>query len=355
MAVIEAQVIVCDDYNIYIEDWDALKSDIKSKNYSKVICIADDNTLEHCLPVLENRIGEKLNVIVLKAGEKYKTLDTCSKVWNELLHLGADRHSLVINLGGGVVGDMGGFCAATFMRGMDFIQVPTTLLSQVDAAVGGKLGVDHGGYKNMVGLILNPKAVFVFPEFIQTLENRELFSGFAEMLKHALISDAAVWQKLKQINPLIYNDWQDEIHQSIMIKNNIVEQDPTEKGVRKLLNFGHTIGHAIESQNLHTPYPLLHGECVAIGMICEGHISMSRGMLFQAELDEIVQVVLDLYDHHPEAIMDEDELVELTKHDKKNKGNEVLCTLLNGIGEGVINCAITEEEMRAAMRYYQQL
>lgn len=347
--------ISCTDYTVHFEDWDGLKAIVQDEQYSKVICIADDNTAAHCLPVLENGIGSKLDVIITKAGEKYKTINTCSKLWDELVHLGADRHSLVINLGGGVVGDMGGFCAATYMRGIPFVQVPTTLLSQVDAAVGGKLGVDHNGHKNMVGLILNPKAVFVFPEFIQTLTHRELFSGFAEMLKHALITDRDVWDRLKKINPLQHNQWHTDIYESIEIKNKIVAQDPKEKGLRKLLNYGHTIGHAIESQNLHTPYPLLHGECVAIGMLCEAYISQQRNMISSEDLADITQVIIDLYDHHPEAIMDIPELLELMKHDKKNRSGKILCTLLVGIGQGKINCEATEEELVAAMKYYQEL
>ena len=176
MSIFTATNIECKDYTIHFNSWDQLSTSINNDNYSKVICIVDDNTQSHCLPILEQKIQRQLNIIIIKSGEKYKTIDTCTKIWKEMMHLGADRYSIVITLGGGVVGDMGGFCAATYMRGMSFVHIPTTLLSQVDSAVGGKLGVDLDGYKNMIGLILNPDAVYIFPEFIRSLPNRELFS-----------------------------------------------------------------------------------------------------------------------------------------------------------------------------------
>lgn len=350
-----AKNITCKDYTIYFDSWDEISKSINDGNYSKVICIVDDNTQNHCLPRLEQMIKGQLNVIMVKSGEKYKTIDTCTKIWKEMMYIGADRHSIVITLGGGVVGDMGGFCAATFMRGMSFIHVPTTLLSQVDSAVGGKLGVDLNGYKNMVGLILNPNAVYIFPEFIKSLPNRELFSGFAEMIKHALISNHDLWNDIKAINPLTHKDWTEDIYKSINVKYLITEEDPLEKSIRKKLNFGHTIGHAIESENLKNEFPLLHGEAIAIGMICECHISYQKGFLAVEVLNEISQVVLDLYDRHPDAVTNIKDIASNTKHDKKNKGGVIKCTLLKGIGNAIIDQEISQSEIHKALLFYMEL
>ncbi len=355
MSIFNATNIECKDYTIYFDQWDQLSRSINEDNYSKTICIVDDNTQNHCLPILEQKLNQQLNVIIIKSGEKYKTIDTCTKIWKEMMLLGADRHSLVITLGGGVVGDMGGFCAATYMRGISFIHVPTTLLSQVDSSVGGKLGVDLNGYKNMIGLILNPNAVYIFPEFIKSLPNRELFSGFGEMIKHALISDKNLWSQINAINPLTHADWKEDIYKSVYVKYKITEEDPLELSIRKKLNFGHTVGHAIESENLKNEFPLLHGEAIAIGIICESHISYQKELLSLEALEEITQMILDLYDRHPESILDINNIISNTKHDKKNKGGITRCTLLNDIGSAVIDQKITENEIKLSLQYYKNV
>jgi len=355
MSILTTAKITCKDYAIHINNWDQLSKDIKDKEYSKIICIVDDNTQQHCLPILEQKISRQVNVIIVKPGEKSKTIETCTKIWKEMMHLGADRHSLVINLGGGVIGDMGGFCAATYMRGIDFIQVPTTLLSQVDSSVGGKLGVDLSSYKNIVGLIKNPNAVHIFPDFVSSLPNREVFSGFSEMIKHALISDKQLWEDIKSTNPLTQTDWTNDIHKSVLVKHKITEIDPLEHSVRKKLNFGHTLGHAIESENLKNEYPLLHGEAIAIGMICESHISYQKGLLNKKVLTEISDIILNLYARHPESVAEVNDIIPHTRHDKKNKGGVVRCTLLMDIGEAIIDQQITEDEMRKSLAYYSEL
>ncbi len=347
--------IECKEYTIYFDSWDQLSSSINEGKYSKVICIVDDNTESHCLPILEQKIDAPLSVIIIKSGEKYKTIDTCTKIWKEMMLLGADRHSVVITLGGGVVGDMGGFCAATFMRGMTFIHVPTTLLSQVDSAVGGKLGVDLDGYKNMIGLILNPSAVYIFPEFIKSLPNRELFSGFAEMIKHALISNVSLWNEIKSINPLTQSDWKEDIYKSVLVKYKITEEDPLEQSIRKKLNFGHTVGHAIESENLKNEFPLLHGEAIAIGIICECHISFQKRLFSEESLNEVTQFILKLYDRHPEAVEEFDGIISHTRHDKKNKGGNIRSTLITDIGSAIIDQEIQENEIKLALEYYKAL
>lgn len=355
MSALITQKIDCKGYTIYFNDWSQLNLSICNTKYSKVICIVDDNTQQHCLPILEQKIDRPLSIIIIKAGEKSKTIDTCTKIWKEMMLLGVDRHSLILTLGGGVVGDMGGFCAATYMRGIDFLHIPTTLLSQVDSAVGGKLGVDLNGYKNIVGLIKNPDAVYIFPDYVQSLPNRELFSGFAEMIKHALISSADLWAEIKSINPLNQNDWTHDIYKSVLIKHGITEEDPLEKSVRKKLNFGHTIGHAIESENLKKAFPLLHGEAIAIGMICECHISYQKGLLAEDVLTEITKSILALYARHPEAVEAVNDIIPHTRFDKKNRDGKVKCTLLTGIGAAIIDQEILEDEMRMALEYYRDV
>lgn len=352
MSLLTASKIECADYTIHFNNWENLSNHINNNNYSKVVCIVDDNTHQHCLPILEQKIHAQVSVIIINAGEKSKTIDTCSKIWEEMMHLKIDRHSLVINLGGGVVGDMGGFCAATYVRGVAFILIPTTLLSQVDSSVGGKLGVDHNSYKNMIGLIKNPEAVYIFPEFLSSLPNREVFSGFAEMIKHALISDKNLWSEMKSINPLTHSAWMKDIQKSVIVKHAITEIDPLEKSIRKQLNFGHTIGHAIESENLNSEHSLLHGEAIAIGIICESHISYQKELIDESVLTDITDSILNIYARHPGAVSGIEDIISRTKHDKKNKGALVRCTLLASIGEALIDQEISENEIRNALSYY---
>ena len=245
------------DYSIWIGENSLSKFGIST--YSKVAILVDENTKRDCLhklPKIENAI-----IIEIKSGEEYKNISTCNFIWEQLTINNFDRNSLLINLGGGVIGDMGGFCAATYKRGLDFIHIPTTLLAMVDASVGGKLGIDFKGFKNQIGLFNNPKAVLISPEFLETLAESELKSGFSEVVKHALISDNSLWVKLKN-TPFTDFDWGDIIDTNVQIKNKIVLADPFEKGERKKLNFGHTFGHAIESYYLEKGTPISHGEAV---------------------------------------------------------------------------------------------
>src|ERR1700758_1124811 len=250
---------------------------VKKGNYSRFFVLTDENTGKHCLPVLREHIDELDNydIIEINAGEESKSIDFCVGVWKMLIDFGADRQSLLINLGGGVISDMGGFAASTFKRGIDFVHVPTTLLSQVDASVGGKTGIDLDNIKNIIGTFTQPKAVFIEHEFLRTLPPRQILSGLAEMLKHGLIADATYWNELK------YSDLDNPsaalVYHSIEIKNKVVIADPHEKGIRKSLNFGHTVGHAIETYSLmNDKDPLSHGEAIAVGMICEAYISHQR-------------------------------------------------------------------------------
>jgi 3-dehydroquinate synthase len=361
------------DYNISIgEIGGPLRALVAAGNYTKVAVLVDNNTYRHCFPYFLQNIDFEVVAIEIPAGELHKGLDTCRFIWSEMMRLGLDRRSLLINLGGGVVGDMGGFCAATYLRGIDFVQVPTTLLSQVDASVGGKLAIDFNGVKNSIGVFQNPVAVLVDLAFLKTLPLTELRSGFAEVFKHALIADAAQWRELQQITDLLAVDWAKFLAPSLSIKQRIVEEDPTEKGIRKALNFGQTIGHAVESLSLgirysvldiegsndaNTQYPipntqLTHGEAVAFGIVCEAWLSHKILGLSAVELDEIVAFVKRFYPHWPLAEEDFPAVFDLMKKDKKNVGGRINFTLLPKIGEARIDQFCEVGVIEEALRFY---
>ncbi len=256
---------------------------LEGKDYSAVAVITDKNTRKDCYPRVKELLPRHL-LITVQEGEGNKNLDTCTIIWNKLTEAEFDRHALVINLGGGVIGDMGGFCASTYKRGIDFIQVPTTLLAQVDASVGGKLGIDFQGFKNHIGVFTQPRAVLIDSAFLATLPERELRSGFAEVIKHCLIRDRQMWNKIRKTE-LDDMPMKELISHSVETKKAVVNEDPTEKGLRKILNFGHTIGHAVETFHLEKNR-LLHGEAIAIGIICESYIAYSKGMITESELGD---------------------------------------------------------------------
>jgi 3-dehydroquinate synthase len=260
----------------------------------------------------------------------------------------------MINLGGGVISDMGGFAASTFKRGIDFVHVPTTLLSQVDASVGGKTGIDIDSIKNIIGTFTQPKAVFIAYEFLQTLPERQILSGLAEMLKHGLIMDVDYWDALK--NSDLTNPSAELIYWSIRIKNKIVIEDPTEQGIRKALNFGHTVGHAVETNSLiNDENPLTHGEAIAIGMICEAYLSHKKTGLSSAELAEIVEVIGDLYPKYTLEELSYDALLAIMMKDKKNQNGKINCTLLSQIGQCNLDNICTDDELCDSLSYYASL
>jgi 3-dehydroquinate synthase len=264
---------------------------LQSRSYSAFFLICDANTERHCAPVFFEKTGLPADKprVVIAPGELEKHLGTCQEIWSAMFAAQLDRKALVINLGGGVIGDMGGFCAATYKRGIDFVQVPTTLLSATDASVGGKLGIDYQGIKNAVGVFQNPAGVFLDTDFFETLDPRELRSGFAEVAKHALIGAPALWAELRGLTTLEHVDWTKTLEASVAVKVTVVEQDPLEKGLRALLNYGHTIGHALESYYLDSDHPLTHGEAIAWGMVAESRLQErftdTRGMVGSAELE----------------------------------------------------------------------
>ncbi len=296
------------------------------------------------------------NVIEIKSGEINKNLESCKRIWEQLIKAGADRHSILINLGGGVIGDMGGFCASTYMRGIRFIQVPTTLLAQVDASVGGKLGIDYLNLKNIIGQFNDPLQVFADPVFFKTLPKRQLKSAYAEIFKHALIKDAEHWKQVSKIDTLEEtNSWSQIIYHSINIKKEVVEADPFEKGERKILNFGHTIGHAVESFYLNSKQAYLHGEAIGIGMICEAYLSHQKNDLSEAALNEIIESLFDVYDLRKVPTRYLDDIIALMSKDKKNKDGALMFSLLSQIGTCTYNVSCDPNEILSSLQYYNDV
>ncbi len=324
--------------------------------YSKICVITDQNTKLHCYPLIRDAVKGKGILIQIPAGEEAKNMETCLKIWQYMTAAQLDRKALVINLGGGVIGDMGGFCASTYKRGIDFIQIPTTLLSQVDASVGGKLGIDftenNGNvFKNHIGVFCNPKAVLIDTGFLATLDRRELRSGFAEIIKHCLIADKDKWEIISS-RSFDEQDWNDLAAHSVAIKSNVTETDPQEKGLRKILNFGHTLGHAVESFYLNSKKKLLHGEAIAIGMICETFISAKRGYISMEDLQRISSYIVSVYGKPEIPVKDIDKIIPLTLQDKKNENEEVLFSLLEEVGLANYNVSVGVEEMKESLEYY---
>ncbi|MDF2436833.1 MAG: aroB [Bacteroidota bacterium] len=322
--------------------------------YSKIFILVDENSMKHCYPQLVEKIEafKDAELIEIESGEENKTLEVCAQIWKTLSEFGADRKSLFVNLGGGVICDMGGFIASTFKRGISFINIPTTLLSQVDASVGGKTGIDLDHLKNEIGVFSAPSAVFINPDFIHTLDKRQLLSGFAEVIKHGLIADVQYWDLIKQTDALYIDDAEKLIAASVRIKNKIILEDPNEANLRKILNFGHTIGHAIESFFLMNNKTLLHGEAIAVGMICEAYISSKECGLSDVALSEITSYILDSYKAVPIKTTDHAKLIELMKHDKKNENDSIMFSLLSGIGKCEINCKVNNDVILESLKYY---
>jgi len=326
--------VKADNYSIWIGEKSLSKLDISK--YSKVAILVDENTKRECfslLPKISNSI-----VIEVPSGEENKNISICNTVWNKLSLNNFDRNSVLINLGGGVICDMGGFCASTYKRGLDFIQIPTTLLAMVDASIGGKIGINFNGLKNQIGLFSNPKSVIINPIFLKTVPEKQLQTGFAEVIKHSLITDKKYWEILS--NTAFKDlDWQNIIDISIQIKNTIVKSDPLEKNNRKKLNFGHTYGHAIESYYLEEKKPILHGEAVLMGIILESELSL----LSQNEKIDIKDYIISNFSL-PD-IPSKNKLMKFLLNDKKNKKAKINFTLLNGIGRCTIDNLFAEDEL----------
>ena len=341
------------DYSIQLGSAQSILANFLSKSdYSQIFVLVDENTHRDCLPLLALNLPEN-QIIKIKSGEQHKTITTCQAIWNHLLSQNAGRGALLLNLGGGVIGDMGGFCASTYKRGIDFVQIPTTLLSQVDASIGGKLGIDFGDIKNSIGLFKNPQMVIVDTHFLETLPKRQLKSGYAEVLKHALINDKAQWDFLSNQGFDSIGDWNDIVFDSLLVKKAVVEQDPFEKGYRKILNFGHTIGHAIESYSLQKDEdPLLHGEAIGLGMMVELYLSQKKLNLSESDFSEGCQYLKKNYQHYPIPNEDFGKLIALMKNDKKNIGGAINVSLLSNLGLAKENCVLEEATILEAMQFY---
>ncbi|MBI6119846.1 3-dehydroquinate synthase [Salegentibacter maritimus] len=335
-----------------------LNTFLKEENPSKIFLLVDNNTHRDCLAFFSEKIEfqEAIEILEIEAGEINKNLETCSGLWNALSDLDADRKSLMINLGGGVVTDLGGFVASTFKRGISYINVPTSLLAMVDASVGGKTGVDLGNLKNQIGVINHAEMVLIDPTFLGTLPQTEMRSGLAEILKHALISSEDYWNKVTNLSGLTLEDLDGIIKESVEIKAKVVTEDPEENGLRKTLNYGHTLGHAIESYFLTHPEKttLLHGEAIAIGMILATYLSKELQEFPEDKLKEISLKILDIYDRVEFSKEDIQKIIDLMKYDKKNSHGNINFVLLKDIGNTVIDCKVPNELIWNAFEYYQK-
>lgn len=348
--------IKANSYNIYIGDksFDALNTFLNKNNYSHYYVLCDEHTFEFCLPTLlfHAPLLNEAEIIELESGEDKKTLETCLQVWGALTDTGADKKSLIINLGGGVISDLGGFVASTFKRGIDCINIPTTLLSMVDASVGGKTGVDFEGIKNHIGTTAEPKGIFVNPTFLNTLSERQLKNGFAEIIKIALIADSIFWKELKKLKSTTEFSSEKIITKAIELKNTIVKKDLHETNLRKSLNFGHNIGHALESALIKQSKDILHGEAIAAGMIMEAEIAQSLKRVSGKEQKEITDYIRSIYKNIKITKETESQLLQYILHDKKNEGDDLCFALPKGIGAYELYCGVSLDIIKKSINNY---
>lgn len=324
---------------------------------SQIFFLVDENTHDKCLPILLGNFETdvKIEIIEIEAGEELKNIQTAMQLWEILAKFRADRKSLIINLGGGVITDLGGFVASTYKRGIPFINIPTTLLGMCDASLGGKTGIDLGILKNIVGTFAEPEAVFLFTDFLRTLPFIQLRSGFAEMLKHGLIADVGHWEELSAIEELSAEKISPFIARSMQIKSEIVAQDFREKNIRKTLNFGHTIGHAAESLFMEIGRPIPHGEAVAMGIICETKLATLEDLLKEREADEIISKVRKFFPDLDISHFSDDDLINIMLNDKKNSGSAVSFSLLKEAGICLFDFISNEKTVKNALNFYRNL
>lgn len=335
-----------------------LRKECDGRATNGVFFLVDENTRKLCLPLfMKDEFFGKVTVIEIKANDDHKTLESLASVWTSLQKNGATRKSLMINLGGGMVTDLGGFAASTFKRGMEYVNVPTTLLGAVDAAVGGKTGINFGGLKNEIGVINSSKSVVINADFFRTLDAENLRSGYAEMIKHGLISNVEIWKHILSfdLDNVDYNRLSELLLESISVKEKVVEIDPTEKGLRKVLNFGHTVGHAFESYAMEIGKPVLHGYAVAWGMISELYLSYKLLGFPKEALSTAVRMIKENYGALPIKCDIYDHLYDLMTHDKKNEGDgRILFSLLKNIGEIEINVAVSKKDILDSLDFYRE-
>lgn len=322
--------------------------------YSQILLLVDENTLRHCVPDLITAVAqlEGVEFLEVEPGESQKNIEVATQLWMALSELNIDRNGLIINVGGGVIGDLGGFVASAYKRGIDFVQIPTTLLAMIDASVGGKVGIDLGELKNQIGLFSEPKTVVIYPPFLDSLDVNQIKSGYAEMLKHGLIVDKIYFDELKKFDLHVT---QQLIEKSVEIKSAIVANDFKENGKRKLLNFGHTFGHAIESYFLAKGEPVLHGIAVAAGMICEVLMSEELGLISAQESNEVVTFLNAHYQKLEFLSTDKPTIYELMKMDKKNSQGIIKSVALTKIGEAIFDVEVPEQIVFSTLEKYINL
>ncbi|MGN7864027.1 3-dehydroquinate synthase [Chryseobacterium sp.] len=339
------------------DNFSQLNEFLHDKKFSKIFILVDENTHEYCLPVLLGNMETDLGfeILEIEAGEEMKNIQTANQLWEILTEMQADRKALVINLGGGVITDMGGFVASTYKRGIKFINIPTTLLSMCDASIGGKTGIDLMHYKNMVGTFAFPEQIFIYPKFLETLPFKELRSGFAEMLKHGLIADKTHWDQLIQIHKLEVETVVPHIQTSMNIKQDVVEKDFHESNIRKTLNFGHTIGHAVESLCLQQENPILHGEAVAMGMIAEAHLAYLENLISEEDAKMIIENIQRYYPYLDISDFKDEDITALLLNDKKNADSKINFSLLTEVGSCNYDHQCSQKNILEAIRFYRKL
>ena len=345
------------DYDVHFEDqaYENLNDYLRREFHSKLFVLVDENTREHCLPILKKKMdeGDSMTVLEVHAGEKHKDLETCTFLWNKLSELGADRKSVIINLGGGVITDMGGFVASCFKRGIRFINIPTTLLSMVDASVGAKTGVDLGALKNQIGLFSSPEMVLIDPEYLKTVSDREMRSGLAEIIKYGYTFDSHLWTQIKTFEGINLEDITPMVHKSVQIKNKVVLDDLHESGLRKTLNFGHTVGHAIESYFLdsESKKDLTHGEAIAAGMVAELYYSSNICDLPRAHAEELKVFAHQFYGKIDLQEEDVKPIMDLMIYDKKNINGKINFVLLEEMESCRIDQQVPQDLIREGLLY----
>lgn len=354
-----SQLIKNSDHVIYFGSsaWSQLNEQISQGQWSTIFVLTDKASQQFCLPIFEQHINkDNINILSIPQGEGSKSIKWTQKLWEKLAQSGADRKSLVVNLGGGVVTDIGGFVASTFRRGIEFINIPTTLLAMVDAAIGGKTGIDLGVLKNQIGVVAQPKAIFIFPVFLETLPPRELASGWMEMVKHGFISNDEYLDECLISPELGRKNIENLIWTSVQIKNEVVSEDPLENGRRKTLNFGHTLGHAIESYCLdHYPENhIKHGEAIGIGMILALYLSHITQGFSKEKLKHYCVTLGQMLPNYKFDLKAQKTIIDYLKHDKKNTHGRVNFILLKDVGQYVLDCQITNEQIYAAFDFWQQ-
>jgi 3-dehydroquinate synthase len=345
------EIIICHNLE------ESLNTAISRCPHDKLFVLVDEHTYRHCLPLIQSfPCLENATCICIGAGDIHKNIETLAHVWKELGDNGATRHSLMINLGGGMVTDLGGFAASTFKRGIKYINIPTTLLAMVDASVGGKTGINFNSLKNEIGVFSPAQSVLIATEFLKTLDMNNILSGYAEMLKHGLISTTGHWAELLKfdMNNIDYQTLQTLVDKSVKIKEDIVTQDPYEKGIRKALNLGHTVGHAFESLAMETNRPVLHGYAVAWGIVCELYFSHLKVGFPKDKLRQTLQFIKDNYGVFVFDCKQYDRLYEFMTHDKKNSAGIINFTLMGEIGDIRINQSATKQEIMDMLDFYRE-